>query len=267
MPDPVDLDALDRLIAAATPGPWNTGPMTGAGHVWVYSNCDPLCEPASARDWLKKPWRLFSMRRRFDLRYDGKAGCLGDPRWGIQEANAALIVALRNAAPALLAELRAARADVVRLRDERRALMSVTTTEGFSASEWMLRTGLAKTQLEEARAELARRDASRMFPLQTDKGPLGPLEIPWAIAEEAYAAYVRCYGGEQTLERLAERGGFGWLEMDELLPGWRERVDVLARRDAELREARELLDGVREEFVGDSTPMADRIDAFLERRP
>ena len=106
-----------------------------------------------------------------------------------------------------------------------------------------------------------------MFPLQTDKGPLGPLEIPWAIAEEAYAAYVRCYGGEQTLERLAERGGFGWLEMDELLPGWRERVDVLARRDAELREARELLDGVREEFVGDSTPMADRIDAFLERRP
>jgi hypothetical protein len=44
-----------------------------------------------------------------------------------------------------------------------------------------------------------------------------PGQIPWGLAEIAYAEYVRRHGSSQTLERLAERGGFGWSELYELL--------------------------------------------------
>lgn len=32
--------------------------------------------------------------------------------------------------------------------------------------------------------------------------------IPWWLAEKAYEQYVKLYGNGQSLERLAERGGF-----------------------------------------------------------
>ncbi len=37
--------------------------------------------------------------------------------------------------------------------------------------------------------------------------------IPWWLAEEAYIYYSAKYGKEQSLERLAERGGFGRIEL------------------------------------------------------
>lgn len=46
----------------------------------------------------------------------------------------------------------------------------------------------------------------RRFPIQ------GGPAIPWAEAEIAYQSYVRFYGPCQTLERLAERGGFDLFE-------------------------------------------------------
>ena len=54
-----------------------------------------------------------------------------------------------------------------------------------------------------------------------------PMKVPWSIAELAYSVYVRHGGGDQSLERLAERGGFGASEMDMFLPDWRERVAAL----------------------------------------
>ena len=51
-----------------------------------------------------------------------------------------------------------------------------------------------------------------------------PMKVPWSVAELAYSVYVRRGGGDQSLERLAERGGFGASEMDMFLPDWRERV-------------------------------------------
>lgn len=92
--------------------------------------------------------------------------------------------------------------------------------------------------------------AERRFPLQTSRDKsvkAGPLSIPWCIAEIAYAEYARRYGKSQSLERLAERGGFGWCEMDMLYPEWRERVDVVNRTQAELdaiRAERDLLAAV-----------------------
>lgn len=47
----------------------------------------------------------------------------------------------------------------------------------------------------------------RMFPMQD-----GP-PIPWETATVVYRAYAALYGTSQTLERLADRGGFGWAEV------------------------------------------------------
>lgn len=41
--------------------------------------------------------------------------------------------------------------------------------------------------------------------------------VPWWLAEEAYRYYSACYGTQQSLERLAERGGFGRKELLMLL--------------------------------------------------
>jgi len=46
-----------------------------------------------------------------------------------------------------------------------------------------------------------------------DSEPGAPgFSVPWCMAEKAYATYVRKLGNIQTLERIAERGGFSWLE-------------------------------------------------------
>lgn len=66
--------------------------------------------------------------------------------------------------------------------------------------------------------------------------------IPWVVAERAYADYSRRYGTEQTLERLAERGGFGCREMDTHAPGWEEECTAVAILEArvEVLEAEKL---------------------------
>ena len=33
--------------------------------------------------------------------------------------------------------------------------------------------------------------------------------VPWAAAEQAYVTYAKHFGTSQSLQRLAERGGFG----------------------------------------------------------
>jgi len=82
---------------------------------------------------------------------------------------------------------------------------------------------------------------SKLFPLQTQRGALpGPVQIPWSVAEIAYGKYVSLYGKGQSLERLAERGGFGWAEMDELNPGWREQVSEIANLRIALEESLKL---------------------------
>lgn len=41
--------------------------------------------------------------------------------------------------------------------------------------------------------------------------------IPWWLAEEAYKEYSKHFETQQSLERLAERGGFGRSELLKLL--------------------------------------------------
>lgn len=75
----------------------------------------------------------------------------------------------------------------------------------------------------------------KSFPLQPARrgypGAAAPLSISWSVAEKAYGAYASRYGRGQSLERLAERGGFGVEEMDKLYPPWREEVcEIIALR-------------------------------------
>ena len=73
------------------------------------------------------------------------------------------------------------------------------------------------------------------FPIQ------GGPSIPWSVAEIAYAEYARRYGRSQSLQRLAERGGFYVNEMDEYHPRWREEVGEIARLTRERDETCERL--------------------------
>lgn len=60
--------------------------------------------------------------------------------------------------------------------------------------------------------------STRPFPIQSDgfvrgKGSTQSSQIPWWLAEIAYEYYASQYGTDQSLERLAERGGFGREEL------------------------------------------------------
>lgn len=63
---------------------------------------------------------------------------------------------------------------------------------------------------------------TRLFPIQAESfsekwGTFPQTHIPWWLAEVAYEFYAKQYGTRQTLERLAERGGFGRQELIDLL--------------------------------------------------
>lgn len=60
----------------------------------------------------------------------------------------------------------------------------------------------------------------RQFPMQN-----GP-PIPWSLAEILYVGYSAQFENGQSLERLAERGGFGWGEIEEM---WKNRACRLFR--------------------------------------
>lgn len=49
----------------------------------------------------------------------------------------------------------------------------------------------------------------------------GP-SIPWTLAEEIYKVYEFCFRG-QSLECIAERGGFGYSELPHFMRQWHKR--------------------------------------------
>ncbi len=60
---------------------------------------------------------------------------------------------------------------------------------------------------------------TRPFPIQSDGRDAEASTIPWWLAEIAYKQYVKQFGSQQSLKRLAERGGFGREELVMLLAG------------------------------------------------
>ena len=62
--------------------------------------------------------------------------------------------------------------------------------------------------------------SDKMFPIQGQGRKAGTRwYVSWKMAEEAYEVYKFHYGSDQSLERLAKRGGFGLLELQWLLEG------------------------------------------------
>ena len=77
--------------------------------------------------------------------------------------------------------------------------------------------------------------ADRWFPVtlpttskQAERSGPSPTRIPWSTAEKAYSVYAGRYGRGQSIERIAERGGFYAEELDDLFPGWREEASEIA---------------------------------------
>lgn len=63
--------------------------------------------------------------------------------------------------------------------------------------------------------------------------------IPWSIHLEAYAAYSKKWSPQPALIDLEGRncrGGFGLSELDEFVPGWRERVSEIHSLRARIGE-------------------------------
>lgn len=48
--------------------------------------------------------------------------------------------------------------------------------------------------------------------------------IPWSLHMEAYAVYCKKWGPQPAMIEGWCRGGFHVDELDELVPGWRERA-------------------------------------------
>ncbi|GAA4087161.1 hypothetical protein GCM10022414_07400 [Zhongshania borealis] len=60
--------------------------------------------------------------------------------------------------------------------------------------------------------------STRRFPMQHG------LDIDWTTAEKIYAMYSALYGTSQSLERLAQRGGFDWKEVEIIQAEYNKRV-------------------------------------------
>ena len=60
--------------------------------------------------------------------------------------------------------------------------------------------------------------AERLFPMLDGKP-----SIPWTLAEEIYKDYAEVFGGDQSLERVAERGGFGYDEIEVFMQHWHDK--------------------------------------------
>jgi hypothetical protein len=58
---------------------------------------------------------------------------------------------------------------------------------------------------------------SARFPMQD-----GP-DVDWTTAEEIYKMYSYLFGTEQSLDRLAERGGFGWEEVSIIVKRYHDK--------------------------------------------
>lgn len=102
-----DLDEIERLLAAATPGEWAAefDPIDAGDHATA------VCLPGKAG--LLGTFLAYCQHNWSDADYSERR-----ISWKEATSNAALIVALHNSAPAMLAEIRELRAENARLRED-----------------------------------------------------------------------------------------------------------------------------------------------------
>ena len=64
-----------------------------------------------------------------------------------------------------------------------------------------------------------------------------PQGIPWSLHLEAYAAYCKKWSPQKALIEGWCRGGFHVDELDEFIPGWRERASEIASLRTQLEQS------------------------------
>lgn len=95
---------------------------------------------------------------------------------------------------------------------------------GHRGGGWIVAAYSCREANEAQEETLTAADDTRPFPIQSEwnrtRGRWGRADastIPWWLAQEAYEFYAARYGKSQSLERLAERGGFGREELLSLI--------------------------------------------------
>lgn len=113
--------------------------------------------------------------------------------------------------------------------------------------------------VEKARARRGFDTRSLLALVDTEEVPRnmhGDCETCSGLGRVAYEEYARRFGNSQSLERLAERGGFGVCELSALFPGWRIEYgrikgnETLAEMEQRTVEAGEFLDKLNRELDG-----------------
>lgn len=77
--------------------------------------------------------------------------------------------------------------------------------------------------------------------------------IPWDMHLEAYNAYCKRYGAQQALIEGGCRGGFGTGELDMFIPGWREKLSLVGKLNAEIESLRKQLEELSQPKSQDET--------------
>lgn len=81
-------------------------------------------------------------------------------------------------------------------------------------------------------------DTEKMAPVQGYHS-----KIPWWLHLEAYAAYCKKWSPQPALIEGGCRGGFGMQELDEFVPGWRDRIEAFGKMKARVAECEALVAG------------------------
>ena len=124
-----------------------------------------------------------------------------------------------------------AHSEIARLRHR---LMEAERNLGLQAK----RTILAEAEVDRLTEQNGQKESPKTAPVQ------GYGHIPWGMHMRAWDVYAVKYGKYQSAERIAERGGLHYGELDEFIPGWRDELSVYAERDAAIARA-----GVAEQEV------------------
>jgi hypothetical protein len=128
-------------------------------------------------------------------------------RWQSVKRNRELLLAAYNGTnPAML--------DMISNGDvDREDIIAALIPEGGATVEHVNENGRQARRWTFATKQPVIDHVTRRFPVQHAG------MIPWELAERAYATYARLFGRSQSLERLAERAGFGAAQLDCLLAG------------------------------------------------
>jgi hypothetical protein len=86
--------------------------------------------------------------------------------------------------------------------------------------------------------------------------------IPWALHLEAYDAYCKKWRPQPALIEGHCRGGFHAEELDEFIPGWRERASRIAELEAALAASQQAKDAMERVEVRKESGKVDEVVGY-----